>query len=145
MEQFGIRAVIGKGGMGPKTLKYCQKVGAVYFHAIGGAAQVLAECVVDVPDVHLAEELGSPEAIWEFRVVKFPVVVTWTATAIPAREGAEGLHRTSEQDSGLSPLSRPAARSAGTKELICRPTLIRNRPPPGHPAAACMNSTWRRC
>ncbi len=76
MEQFGIRAVIGKGGMGPKTLEYCKKVGGVYFHAIGGAAQVLAERVVDVPDVHMMEELGAPEAIWEFVVDKFPVVVT---------------------------------------------------------------------
>jgi len=62
--------------MGPKTLKYCKKVGAVYFHAIGGAAQVLAERVVEVPGVHMAEEFGSPEAIWEFRVERFPVVVT---------------------------------------------------------------------
>jgi fumarate hydratase class I len=76
MEQFGIRAVIGKGGMGPKTLKYCKKVGAVYMHAIGGAAQVLAERVVEVPAVHMMEEFGAPEAIWEFRVDKFPVVVT---------------------------------------------------------------------
>ena len=76
MEQYGIRGVIGKGGMGPKTLEYCRKVGAVYFHAIGGAAQVLAERVVEVPDVHLAEKFGSPEAIWEFRVERFPVVVT---------------------------------------------------------------------
>lgn len=76
MEQYGIRAVIGKGGMGPKTLAYCKKVGAVYLHAIGGAAQVLAECVVEVPAVHLADKFGSPEAIWEFRVEKFPVVVT---------------------------------------------------------------------
>jgi tartrate/fumarate subfamily iron-sulfur-dependent hydro-lyase beta chain len=76
MEQYGIRAVIGKGGMGPKTLKYCKKVGAVYLHAIGGAAQVLAEKVIEVPDVHLAEEFGAPEAIWEFRVENFPAVVT---------------------------------------------------------------------
>ena len=76
MEQFGIRAVIGKGGMGPKTLKYCKKVGAVYLHAIGGAAQVLAEKVVDVTGVHMMEEFGAPEAIWEFQVVKFPAVVT---------------------------------------------------------------------
>jgi fumarate hydratase class I len=76
MEQFGIRAVIGKGGMGPKTLAYCKKVGAVYLHAIGGAAQVLAERVVEVTGVHMAEEFGSPEAIWEFRVDRFPVVVT---------------------------------------------------------------------
>ena len=76
MEQYGIRAVIGKGGMGAKTLEYCRKVGGVYFHAIGGAAQVLAERVVAVEGVHMAEEFGSPEAIWEFRVEKFPVVVT---------------------------------------------------------------------
>ena len=76
MEQFGIRAVIGKGGMGPKTLEYCKKVGAVYFHAIGGAAQVLAERVISVPDVHMAKEFGAPEAIWEFVVDRFPVVVT---------------------------------------------------------------------
>jgi fumarate hydratase subunit beta len=76
MEQFGIRAVIGKGGMGPKTLEYCRKVGAVYFHAIGGAAQVLAERVVEVPGVHMADKFGAPEAIWEFVVDRFPVVVT---------------------------------------------------------------------
>ena len=76
MEQYGIRGVIGKGGMGPKTLEYCRKVGAVYFHAIGGAAQVLAERVVKVEGVHLAEKFGSPEAVWEFRVERFPAVVT---------------------------------------------------------------------
>jgi fumarate hydratase subunit beta len=48
----------------------------VYFHAIGGAAQVLAERVVEVTGVHMAEKFGSPEAIWEFRVERFPVVVT---------------------------------------------------------------------
>lgn len=76
MEKFGIRAVIGKGGMGPKTLAYCKKVGAVYFHAVGGAAQVLAERVVEVKGVHLAKKFGAPEAIWELQVDRFPVVVT---------------------------------------------------------------------
>ncbi len=76
MEQYGIRAVIGKGGMGAKTLQYCQKVGGVYLHAVGGAAQVLAERVVAVKGVHLAEKFGSPEAIWEFQVELFPAVVT---------------------------------------------------------------------
>jgi len=76
MEQYGIRGVIGKGGMGPRTLEYCQKVGGVYLHAIGGAAQVLAERVTAVEGVHLMEEFGSPEAIWEFRVERFPAVVT---------------------------------------------------------------------
>ena len=79
MERFGIRGVIGKGGMGPKTLDYCRKVGAVYLHAVGGAAQVLAERIVAVDDVHMLEEFGSPEAIWELRVERFPAVVTMDA------------------------------------------------------------------
>jgi fumarate hydratase class I len=75
IEKFKIRAVIGKGGMGPKTLEACKKVGCVYLHAIGGAAQVLAECVTEVAGVYL-EEFGSPEAIWAFREKDFPAVVT---------------------------------------------------------------------
>jgi tartrate dehydratase beta subunit/fumarate hydratase class I family protein len=51
-------------------------VGGVYLHAVGGAAQVLAERVVAVKGVHLAEKFGSPEAIWEFQVERFPAVVT---------------------------------------------------------------------
>lgn len=78
IEKFGLRAVIGKGGMGPKTLEACAKFGCVYLHAIGGAAQVLAECVTDVLGVYL-EEFGSPEAIWAFRVKDFPAVVTMDA------------------------------------------------------------------
>jgi fumarate hydratase class I len=78
IEQYKLRAVIGKGGMGPKTLAACQKVGCVYLHAIGGAAQVLAECVTEVLGVYL-EEFGSPEAIWAFRVKDFPAVVTMDA------------------------------------------------------------------
>ena len=76
MERYGIRGIIGKGGMGPRTLQACQDVGGVYLHAIGGAAQVLAERVVSVDGVHFLEEFGSPEAIWIFRVEKFPAVVT---------------------------------------------------------------------
>jgi fumarate hydratase class I len=48
-------------------------------HAIGGAAQVLAECIKQVRNVYLLEQFGSPEAIWEFDVEKFPVVVTMDA------------------------------------------------------------------
>jgi fumarate hydratase class I len=74
--RFGLRGVIGKGGMGAKTLEACQKHGCAYLHAIGGAAQVLAEKIVKVHGVHWKEKFGSPEAIWEFEVVDFPVVVT---------------------------------------------------------------------
>lgn len=76
IRDFGIRGVIGKGGMGPKTLAACKEYGCVYLHAVGGAAQVLAECIEETSGVYMMKEFGSPEAIWEFKVVKFPVVVT---------------------------------------------------------------------
>lgn len=76
IRDFGIRGVIGKGGMGDKTLAACRDHGCVYLHAIGGAAQVLAECVKRVRAVYMLEEFGSPEAIWELEVENFPAVVT---------------------------------------------------------------------
>jgi len=79
IRDFGVRGVIGKGGMGDRTLKACQAHGCVYFHAIGGAAQVLAECVKKVRNVHMLEQFGSPEAIWELEVENFPAFVTMDA------------------------------------------------------------------
>jgi tartrate/fumarate subfamily iron-sulfur-dependent hydro-lyase beta chain len=79
IKKFGLRGVIGKGGMGERTLAACQECGCVYFHAIGGAAQVLAECIKKVPHVYFQKEFGSPEAIWEMVVEKFPAVVTMDA------------------------------------------------------------------
>ncbi len=76
IKQFGLRGVIGKGGMGDRTLAACQEFGCVYLHAIGGAAQVLAECVKKVRGVYLMDQFGAPEAIWEFAVENFPAVVT---------------------------------------------------------------------
>ncbi len=76
MKKFAGRGVIGKGGMGPKTLDGCKENGNVYLHAIGGAAQVLAEHIVKVRNVYFLEEFGSPEAIWELEVDRFPAVVT---------------------------------------------------------------------
>jgi fumarate hydratase class I len=76
IRDFGLRGVIGKGGMGERTLAACKESGCVYLHAIGGAAQVLAECVKAVRNVYFMEEFGAPEAIWEFAVEDFPAVVT---------------------------------------------------------------------
>jgi fumarate hydratase class I len=73
--RYGVKAVIGKGGMGPNTLKACQDHGCVYLHAIGGAAQIYARCVESVGEVYL-KQFGSPEAVWELRVKDFPAVVT---------------------------------------------------------------------
>jgi fumarate hydratase class I len=76
--RYGIKAVIGKGGMGPKTLAACKEHGCVYLHGIGGAAQIYARCVERVGSVHL-KEFGSPEAVWELFVKDFPAVVTMDA------------------------------------------------------------------
>ena len=76
IKKFGVTGVIGKGGLGDKTLAACKEFGCVYLHAIGGAAQVLAECVKRVRNVYFLEKFGSPEAIWELEVENFPAVVT---------------------------------------------------------------------
>jgi fumarate hydratase, class I len=77
--KFGIKAVIGKGGMGPKTSQACKEHGCVYLHGIGGAAQIYAQCVQEVKNVYLKEKFGSPEAVWELVVKDFPAVVTMDA------------------------------------------------------------------
>lgn len=76
IEHYGVRIVIGKGGMGDKTLAACQKTGAVYLHAIGGAAALIADQIVSVKAVHKLEEFGVPEAFWVFEVSNFTGVVT---------------------------------------------------------------------
>jgi tartrate/fumarate subfamily iron-sulfur-dependent hydro-lyase beta chain len=75
MRDHGLRGVLGKGGMGAKTLAACQEYGAVYLHAIGGAAQVCAASIRRVDGVDWMD-LGSPEAIWHLWVVDFMAIVT---------------------------------------------------------------------
>jgi len=76
MKHFNLKGVIGKGGMGAKTLAGCVDVPGVYFHAVGGAATYLAQTVQKVLGVYKLEEFGVPEALWVIEVKKFPVVVT---------------------------------------------------------------------
>jgi fumarate hydratase subunit beta len=78
MRHFNIRGVIGKGGMGPKTLVACQEVPGVYLHAIGGAASLIAQTVTRVLGVYKLE-FGVPEAMWVIEVKDFPAVVTMDA------------------------------------------------------------------
>ena len=75
MKHFNLKGVIGKGGMGAKTLKGCEETPAVYFHAIGGAASYIAQTVTKVHGV-FKMDFGVPEAIWVIEVKDFPVVVT---------------------------------------------------------------------
>jgi len=79
IRRFGLRAVMGKGGMGKKTLAALKEFGAVYLHAIGGAAQFYARCLPKVHGVYLLEELGVPEAMWVYEARDFPAIVTMDA------------------------------------------------------------------
>ncbi len=89
--RYGVRAVIGKGGMGAKTLAALQQHGAVYLNAIGGAAQFYARAIEKVDGVSLTE-FGSPEAMWHLSVKDFPAIVTMDAHG-------HSLHKDVEQES----------------------------------------------
>jgi fumarate hydratase class I len=78
MRHFNLKGAIGKGGMAAKTLQACQDVPGVYFHAIGGAAALIAESVKKVHGVYKLD-FGVPEAIWVIEVQDFPAVVTMDA------------------------------------------------------------------
>jgi len=79
IREYTVRGVIGKGGMGDRTLEGLQEVGAVYFHTIGGLGTLLAQCAKKVLTVFKLEDFGSPEAFWVIEVEKFPAVVTMDA------------------------------------------------------------------
>jgi fumarate hydratase class I len=94
LRRYGVKAVIGKGGMGPKTLAALQECGAVYLNAIGGAAQYYARTVEKVLGVYLME-FGIPEAMWHLRVKDFPAIVTMDAHG-------NSLHAKVEQETGAA-------------------------------------------
>lgn len=76
ISRYGIRGVMGKGGMGDKTIKAMKRYGCVYFNTIGGAGTYLAERIEKVLDVWLLDEFGIVEAMWIFEVEDFPAIVT---------------------------------------------------------------------
>ena len=92
LKRYGVRAVIGKGGMGAKTLAGLKESGAVYLNAIGGAAQFYARCIERVDGVSLME-FGTPEAMWHLEVRDFPAIVTMDAHG-------NSLHKDVEEESG---------------------------------------------
>ncbi len=89
---YQVRGVIGKGGMGLQTLVALKQHGAVYLHTTGGAAPLLAKHVIQVKDVYMLDEFGTPEAMWLIEVKDFPALVTMDST------GAS-LHETLKKDS----------------------------------------------
>ena len=75
IEQFGVRVVIGKGGMGAATREACARFSCVYLQAVGGAAALIAQRVTRVAQVHFLEEFGATEALWELEVEGLEAVV----------------------------------------------------------------------
>jgi fumarate hydratase class I len=102
IRKYGVRAVIGKGGMGGKTLAALQEAGAVYLNAIGGAAQFYARCIEGVDGVSLME-FGTPEAMWHLKLRDFPAIVTMDAHG-------NSLHKDIEEQSGAELQTLAAAR-----------------------------------
>lgn len=93
--EYGVRVVIGKGGMGAKTLAALQKHGAVYLNGIGGAAQYYARTVEKVVGVHFLEQFGIPEAMWHLQVNHFMGIVTMDAHG-------NSLHKIVEENTGAA-------------------------------------------
>jgi fumarate hydratase class I len=92
IREYGVRAVIGKGGMGKKTLAALKEYGAVYLNGIGGAAQYYARTIEKVLGVNLLE-FGLPEAMWHLRVNHFVAIVTMDAHG-------NSLHADVEKETG---------------------------------------------
>lgn len=76
IEHFNLSGVIGKGGMGYKTKNSLMKNKAVYLHATGGAASLIANRVKQVRNVFFLKEFGIPEAVWVLEVENFLCTVT---------------------------------------------------------------------
>src|SRR5436853_863218 len=74
MEQYGVRLVIGKGGLRADSAKAFQDLGGAYLAIIGGAAALETTWVEAIEDVDL-DDL-NPESLWKFRVRGFgPLLV----------------------------------------------------------------------
>lgn len=80
IREFGLRGVVGKGGMGDATASALRGCGAVYLHATGGAGASLASRIIRVIGVHFLQEFGVPEAMWVLQVRDFPAIVTMDST-----------------------------------------------------------------
>lgn len=75
IEAFGIRAIIGKGGMSQPTVDAMKRFGCVYLAFTGGAAVLAAEGLSAVKKVDWLD-LGMPEALWSVEAKNFgPTVV----------------------------------------------------------------------
>lgn len=74
MQQYGVRMVVGKGGLGPESAQAFQTLGGVYLAIVGGTAALETTWIEQIEDVDL-DDL-NPESLWKFRVKGFgPLLV----------------------------------------------------------------------
>jgi fumarate hydratase class I len=90
--KYGIRAIIGKGGMDDRTLDALKQYGCVFLSAVSGAAVVLARYVKRISNAYKLQEFGMPECFWELEVEDFPAIVTMDTRG-------ESIHKQVEQRS----------------------------------------------
>jgi fumarate hydratase subunit beta len=75
IKNFKVRVVVGKGGMGQKTVDAMKNYGTVYGAFTGGAAVLAAKAIKNVKAVEWLD-LGMPEALWILEVENFgPITV----------------------------------------------------------------------
>jgi len=74
MQQYGVRLVIGKGGLRSDSLRSFSEIGGAYLAIIGGTAALETTWIEAIEDVDL-DDL-NPESLWKFRVRGFgPLLV----------------------------------------------------------------------
>jgi len=93
IEHFGLRAVIGKGGMAPRRWPRARSTGASISTPSAGAATLIAESVKEVIAVHSSTS-ACPKRFWQIRVEDFPCVVTMDAHGQSLHEHIEHESRT---------------------------------------------------
>jgi L(+)-tartrate dehydratase beta subunit len=94
MQQYGVRLVIGKGGLRESSLKAFQDLGGAYLAIIGGTAALETTWIEAIEDVDL-DDL-NPESLWKFRVNGFgPLLVAMDSQgeSLYARVNAEAKAR----------------------------------------------------
>ena len=69
----GLLGMLGKGRRSARVIESMKQHGAVYFGAVGGAAALLARCIVKCEVVAYPDL--SPEAVHRFTVADFPALV----------------------------------------------------------------------
>ncbi|CAM5440243.1 L(+)-tartrate dehydratase subunit beta OS=Afipia felis OX=1035 GN=ttdB PE=3 SV=1 [Afipia felis] len=74
MQREGVRLIVGKGGMGPDTLKAFAEFGGAYLAIVGGAAALETTWIEQIVDIDL-DDL-HPESLWKFQIRNFgPLLV----------------------------------------------------------------------